>query len=66
MRTITLAEAIAYAASTETAWNGAASAVTWCKYHASSDDMSAYYDVHTTEHDWSVWIDSNGNVYGEC
>lgn len=67
MQIITIDAALAYVAAIETQWYGAAKPVIF----AAPELVNGWEDapgiaVHTSENRWSVWIERDGTVYGEC
>ena len=67
MQILTNAAALAYVAEIETRWYGTAPEIiasTPCLVNGWEDCPGI--DVYTANNHWSVWIEPNGEVYGEC
>lgn len=65
MQQITVAAAIAYVKAIEAEWYGGCEVIGHSMARESEIGFPAY-DVFTAENRWTVWLERDGSIYGEC
>ena len=66
MQILTVAAAVAYVNEIEAKWYGAAKPVIGHSVASESEIGFAAYDIFTTENHWTIWLQADGSIYGEC
>jgi hypothetical protein len=67
MQILTQDAAIAYVNAIETQWYGAPTGVKLAAHSfVNGWEDCPGIDVHTNENHWSVWLEVDGTIYGEC